>query len=257
MTLRAHLFVVVAALAAAACGSDPRYLPSPVAIEVGNGPDGARSGTSSLTLPIERESNADRMARDGLAAALGAPVPYVRLDDLDVELEYTIKNLTGEAGQARVNLTGASELFAYVPVAFVLDPDEDDEPPPLAGNIPIELGPDEVVSGVLREDQLREASLDLELITRGGLNPFAAILVRHEDEPAITLVPEGVTAPLDRLGHLIRFDVTFVADRHMVLEWAVRVRDRRGILHADLGAAPAEELTVFTPADYAPPPPPP
>jgi hypothetical protein len=251
----------LAALAALAglaggCGSDPRYLAAPGPIEVRNGPMGATTGTTSVTLPIEQESNADRMARDELAAALGAPVPYVRLGDLDVEIEWTIKNLTGEPGQARVNLTGANELFAYVPVAFVIDPDEDQEPPPLAGNIPIDVGADRVVSGTLREDALREASLDVELITRGGVNPFAAILTRNEDEEAVTLVPEGVAAPIDQLGQMIRYDLTFTADRHMVLEWGVRVRDRRGVLHDDLDAAPAGELTPFTPADYAPPAPP-
>lgn len=243
-------------LLAAGCGSDPRYLASPAPIEVGNGPDGASSGMTTITLPIELESNADRMARDELAAALGAPVPYVRLGDLDVEIEWTIKNLTGEAGQARVNLTGANELYAYVPLAFVIDPDEDEEPPPLAGNIPIDVGPDAVVSGVLREDEVREASIDLEQITRGAVNPFAAILTRNEDDPGVTLVPEGVAAPFDRLGQMIRFDLTFVANRHMVLEWGVRVRDRRGVLHADLAAAPADELTPFAPVEFAPPPPP-
>jgi hypothetical protein len=247
--------LVGGAAALAGCGSDPRYLAAPP-IEVGSGPDGASAGMTRVGLPIEQESNADRMARDAMASALGAAVPYVRQGDLDVELEWTIKNLTDRPGQARVKLNGASELFAYVPVAFVIDPDQDQEPPPLAGNIPIDVGPDEVVSGVVREDTVREAALDLEQITRGGVNPFAAILTRNEDDPALTLVPEGVLAPRDRLAGLVRFDLTFVADRHMVLEWGVRVRDHRGLLHPDLAAAPVEELTPFDPADYAPPPPP-
>lgn len=245
-----------AALALAACGSDPRYVQAPAPIEVGSDPMSSPTGRGSLTLPIALESNADRMARAARASELGAPVPYVRLGDLDVELEWTIKNLTADAGQARINLTGANELFAYVPLAFVVDPERDRVPPPLAGNIPIDVAGDAVVSGVLREDTLREASLDLEQITRGGVNPFAALLTRNEDEAALTLVPEGVAAPVDDLAQLVRFDVTFVADRHMVLEWAVRVRDRRGVLHADLAAAPADELTPFAPVDYVPPPPP-
>lgn len=251
-----HLLGRAAAIVLAACGSDPVWLPAPAPIEVGNGPMGAVTGTNTVTLPIAHESNADRMARVDMATALGAPVPYVRIGDLDVEIELTIKNLTAEAGQARVNLTGANELFAYVPGAFVFDPIRDREPPPLAGNIPIDVGPDAVVNRVLREDTLREASIDLEQITRGGVNPFAALLTRNEDDPAVTLVPEGVAAPIDRLGGLVRFDLTFVADHHMVVEWGVRVRDRRGLLHADLDAAPAEELTEFTPTDYTPPPPP-
>ena len=250
------LLVLAGAVSLAACGNDPRYLSPTASIEVGNGPMGATAGTGSITLPIKLETPAQQAERMAMAAALGAPVPYVRLGDLDVELEWTIKNLTGEAGQARVNLVGANEVNAYVPMAFVIDPDEDEEPPPLLGNIPIDLGPDQVLSGVLREDQLREASIDLEQITRAGVNPFAAILTRNEDDPAVTVMPEGVAVPLDHLAQMIRFDLTFVANRHMVLEWGVRVRDQRGLLHDELLAAPAEELTAFMPAEFVPPPPP-
>lgn len=241
----------------AACGSDPRYLSAPASIEVGAGGDGATAGVGSIQLPIELETPGDRAERDAMAAALGAPVPYVRVGDLEVEIEWTIKNLTAEAGQARVNLTGANEIAAYVPMAFVIDPDEDQEPPPLSGNIPIDLGPNQVLSGVLREDSMREASIDLEQITRAGVNPFAAILTRNEDDPAVTVMPEGVAVPIDRLAQMIRYDLTFLANKHMVLEWSVRVRDQRGLLHDELLAAPAEELTPFMPADFVPPMPPP
>ncbi len=241
----------------AACTSDPQYLPAPAPIEVSAGPMGPSAGMGSLTLPIERETAAEVDERAAQAAELGAPVPYVRMGDLDLTIEWTIKNLTGESGQARVQLVGANEWNAYVPLAFVVDPEEDEEPPPLAGNIPIELGPNQVRSGVLREDQLREATIDLELITRTGTNPFAAVLTRNEDDAAITVMPEGVAVPLDLLAGMIRIDFGFSADVHAVMEWAVRVRDRRGLLHRDLGAAPPEELTVFTPAEFVPPPPPP
>lgn len=254
---RALLRGVLGLAGLAACTSDPQYLPSPAPIEVGATDMSPFSGTTSITLPIELETAAAAREREAMAAALGAPVPYVRLGDLDVEVEWTIKNLTAVPGQARVKLNGANELNAYAPLAFVIDPDEDREPPPLAGDIPLDLGPDAVVSGVLREDQLREASLDLEQITRAGVNPFAAILTHNEDEPAVTVMPEGVAVPQDRLGQMIRFDLVFVANQHMVLEWALRVRDHRGLLHPDLGAAPAEELTVFDPAVFVPPPPPP
>ena len=253
MSLHTRLVLLVAgALPLTACGSDPQYLSAPRSIEVGS-PMGPSAGIGSIMLPIELETPGDLDERNALAAALGAPVPYVRLGDLDLELEWTIKNLTGEPGQARVNLTGANEYASYVPLEFVIDPDEDEEPPPLAGNIPIDLGPDQVLGGVLREDQLREASVDLEQIARGGINPFRAILVRNEDDGAVTVRPEGVAVPFDRLAQMIRFDITFVANKHMVLEWGVRIRDRRGLLHPELLAAPAAELTPFDPPVFTPP----
>ena len=47
----------------------------------------------------------------------------------------------------------------------------------------IEAGVDVVIesSGVFREDQVREASIDLELITRAMQNPFRALLQIDED----------------------------------------------------------------------------
>ncbi|HVV88636.1 MAG TPA: hypothetical protein VHE35_36580 [Kofleriaceae bacterium] len=258
--MRQRLVMLVAAAAGAlpvaACGSDPQYLSAPAPIEVDTGAMDANTGTMSVTLPIELESNADRMARDSLSAQLGAAVPYVKLGDLDLEIEWTVKNLSGNPGQARISLTGANELNAYVPIAFVVNPREDQEPPPLAGNIPIDVGASAVVNGVFREDQLHEAAIDVEQITRGGVNPFAAILTHNEDDPSVTILPEGVAMPIADLAGLVRLDVTFAADQHMVLEWTVRLRDHRGIVHPDLADAPADELTPFAPADYAPPPPP-
>ena len=59
----------------------------------------------------------------------------------------------------------------------LLEDDEDDPPPPpLAGHIPIHVEPGRTVEGVFREDQLREAAIDLDQITRGNVNPFAAML---------------------------------------------------------------------------------
>jgi hypothetical protein len=154
---------------------------------------------------------------------------------------------------ARVKVDGGNQFFAYVPAAFVVDP-RDAPPPSLGGGIPMSVPAGGTISGVLREDTLREAAIDLEAITRGMVNPYAAIFNINENDP---MVPVGAVAlPQDAVSQMIRYDLTLEASAHMILEYTVRVRDQRGILHQDLLAAPPEEIVAFAPVDYVPPPPP-
>jgi hypothetical protein len=197
-------------------------------------------------------------------------LPFVRLDQVDVSIEWSIRNLDAEPGQAFIDVNGANQYFAYVPAEFVIMVGDEEEPlpPPLAGHVPIDVPASSTISGVFREDTLRESALDLELITRGALNPFYAIINNNEDINATTDVeyvpypppedgdpppPMPVPLPVSAFGHFVRFDVTFAADRHMVLEYAVRVRDPDHLLHDELLGADAAELMTFMPADYVPP----
>jgi hypothetical protein len=239
---------------AAGCGEDPLYVQPPTALEVI--PDGeANTASATLTLPVQLESEQARMKRAALATELGLAfedVPYVKLDDLSVSLEFSIKNLDPDEGLARVFLNGGNELFFYVPLDFVVDPDEDPTPPPLAGDIPIPIAASGIVEGIFTEDRLEEAAIDLEIITRGAANPFAAMLQVDEDTAELTTAT-GAVIPRQVFGQLVRFDLTFEASTHMVLEYNVRVRDHRGILHDDLLDAPAGELTAFAPVEFVPP----
>lgn len=237
---------------AAACSADPQYLTPAEALEVGAPGTEVTEATTMVVLPVRIEEADEAMERAELAAELGVMVPYVRREDLDISLEWSVRNLSEERGQARILLNGANEYFTYVPEAFVVDPEEEEVPPPLAGDVPILVEPRSTVSGVLREDQLAEGALDLELITRSGLNPFTALLQVHEELGAIG--SGGVEIPIDVTANLIRLDITFTADRHMVMEYAVRVRDHRrpNLIHEDGLAADPGELTGFAPADFAP-----
>jgi hypothetical protein len=236
-------------LLAGACSDDPVYVQPDAALEAMGDETAA---IAQLTLPIRLESEAEAAARAGRAAELGVQVPYVTRDDLDLSIEWTIKNLDGMEGVARIQVNGANEFFAYVPGAFVVDPDEEEVPPPLTGDIPLVIPGSGQRSGVLQEDLLAEASLDLELITRGGRSPFAALLAVQESIKQFNA--GGVEVPRDAFASLVRFDIAFLANRHMVLEYAVRVRDHRdpSLLHDRLTDAPAGQLTTFAPADFAP-----
>jgi hypothetical protein len=248
-----RLPLLLVAVGAAACADDPVYVQPAAGLEMIPGEGDEAAVTAQLVLPIRLEEEDEAAARADRAADLGIDVPFVARDDLDLSVEWTIKNLDPEPGVARIQVNGASEYFAYAPLAFVLDPDDDEEPPPLVGNIPLEIPGGGERAGVFQEDLLAEGCLDLELITRGGRSPFAAMLKVDEYRDEFD-TDAGTIIPREAFASLVRFDISFVADRHMILEYAVRVRDHRSppLLHDELGDAPAGELTVFAPADFAP-----
>jgi hypothetical protein len=271
-------------LGAAACTNEPVYVGSDPAqqIEVGtDDPADEGTATTTLNLPFDNAfltGTEYTKKRTELLASINAAVdpditadqlPFVRLDQIDLSIEWSIKNLDTEPGQARISVNGGNQYFYYVPDDFIVDPTDPDAvaPPPLAGNVPIDVPGSGTVSGVFREDTMREAALALELITRGTINPFQALLNNYEDITSTADVPfvpypppEDVDPvpvappplPVDAFGHFVRLDVTFEADHHMVLEYAVRVRDPDGVLHDELLAADPAELMVFAPAEYVP-----
>jgi hypothetical protein len=255
VALRLVASAALAITAAAACSTDPQYLPTREYIEVGIPDSDITIAFTQVILPVRLESARETMERAALSQELGGlNVPFVNRDGLDISIEWTIRNLSDEEGIARIHINGGNEWFYYLPINFVIDPDEDEEPPPLLGNIPMVIPASGTVSGVFREQQLREAALDVELITRAQENPFAAILQIHEGEiTELTDLSLGLIVPEQAFGHLVQLDIGLQSNRHMVLEYSVRIRDYRELLHDFLVDAPAQELTAFAPVGYIPP----
>lgn len=289
MQPRAIVLISLGALGAAACTNDPIYVPAPDQIEVDpenpTDPENANAETASMDLPYDlayltEDEDYMRDRRDRLEvinAALeangDAPLaddqyPLIRLDQLDIEIEWSIENLSDEPGQARIQVNGANQYYSYVPDNFIVPAppgaEEDPPPPPLSGDIPIDVEAGGRIDGVFREDQLREAAIDLEIVTRGGVNPFAALLAIHEDiknvldVPYVPVDPENpmpptLSLPIEAFAHFVRFDIIFEASTHMVLTYSVRFRETEPLLHDDLADAPAGELMLFMPEEYVPP----
>jgi hypothetical protein len=259
---------VVVGLALAACTNDPLYIPGPMSLEAGDNVMGMRSeATAQLPLPIKTETPEDQIARAELSAELGVDVPYVKIGDIEVAVEWTITNLDTEPGEALIQLNGANEAFAYDPATFVIDPEEEDEEAPgLEGDIPIHVPASGTISGLFTEDKLREASIDLDQITRGNINPFRATLTISKNAPSfqpLTMAmpadpdymqtPTGPAIPRAAFRQMIRVDLVFKPDRPMRLEYNVRVRDIRGIMHDLLLTAMTErpdELQLFEPVPF-------
>jgi hypothetical protein len=257
--------------------NDPLYIQAPMTMEAGMS-DPMNMGMlvqakASLQLPIKTETAADKAQRDALSAKL-APiqVPYVKVGDIEIDVEWTIKNLDTQPGQAQIELNGANELFSYDPSIINLAPPGAEDPPKtpgLSGDIPIDVPAGGTVSGLFTEDDLREASIDLDQITRGNVNPFRAVLTISKNalsfQPMtppvvdaagnITQSPMGPPVPREAFAEMVRIDLVFKPDRHMTLDFNVRVRDLRGIMHDLLLAAVTEkpgELQMFNPMAYDP-----
>lgn len=247
-------------VACGACAADPEYLQPQLALEVNSpsaGEEAPGEATAQIFLPVELEDEEDLADRTEESQSTGIPLdmlPYVRLGDLSVSVEWTLRNLSEEDGLAFVNLNGANEYFAFDPALLDIAPDEDEvePPPPLVGNVPILVPPLATVSGVIREDEVDEAAIDLELISRGGANIIAAILDVNEATEEFVDTASGMVFSRDQFAGLVRIDMTFVANRHMVLEFAVRVRDHRGLLHEDLLEAVNTEPELLQPFDPVP-----
>lgn len=259
-----------AAAALAACANDPVYLPGMMTLEAGTTDAMGMMATASVKhmLPIRLETSKEAAHRAMRTAALGVDVPYVKVGDIEVSVEWTIHNLdTAKEGIAKVQLNGANEVFAYDPTLVILgDPKEVPPAPGLQGDIPLHIPAGGALSGVFREDQLREASIDLDQITRANLNPFAATLQVHKNielfQPMTPLMPGvedymqtpvGMAIPREAFRQMIRVDLVFKPDRPMQLDYSVRVRDTRGLMHDLLDAAVTEapdELTMFMPTDF-------
>ncbi len=249
----------------AACANDPMYVPAPTNVEAGVAiPNqlGLSVGKATLELPFKTETTADAKTRADLATKLGVMVPYVKVGDVSVEIEYTIRNLDSMPGQAEVELNGANELFAYDPSKIKLDPGNNEAPPTpgLSGDIPIDVPADGQVTGLFTEDQVLEASIDLDEITRGNVNPYAAELIVNKNDASFQpLAPEmydkeGNPLPRTPMGpvilraafaNMIRFDLVFKPTTHMVMDYDVRVRDLRGIVDVKGLTAPTGELAQF------------
>jgi hypothetical protein len=267
--------IVIASITAlgVGCANDPVYLPAPASVEAGDTMDmdgNLLPGVSALLIPVKHETAddaADRMRRQAKLDAM-AVIPYVAVDDLQIEIEWTITNLTDMPGHATVQLNGANQFFRYDPSMVVLSMDDEAPPPPgLDGDRPLDIAPHAALSGLFTEDNVREAAIDLDQITRGNVNPFRATLTVSKnidqfaqleplmfdmDGEPLPQAPTGVMFPREAIPAMLELDLIFKPDRHMKLEYTVRVRDIRGDLLPDkLMAAPMSELEPFMPADFS------
>jgi hypothetical protein len=275
------LTVVSLAAGFTACTNQPQYVPC--------APDGAAPMDSctltpdmpndegqlvalgSLHVPVKPEADwktSDRNKRMELQrevdrVAAGVEVAIYRLEHYDLSVEWTVTNLDDLPGEFFVDMNGANEELAYDPSMITRADPDDPPPPPLAGHIPYHIDPGASIDGVFREDQLVEAAIDLDAITRGQVNPFAALLTVSREADSFQPVspydpvtetggePTGPAVPRAAFRQLIRVDIAFLPDRPMRLVYNLRLREHVEIIHEEGLNAPDDELDIRDPAPYA------
>jgi len=220
------------------------------------GQGGFLADTDLYIIPVRRPTMDEQTLRTEEQTALGLmqPIPWVGLRDFDIEVQYSLKNLENGKVTATLAVNGGSEFGDFLPDNYVdmTAKLEDQTPPPsLLGGTPIELAANETQTGVFREDQVGEASQDLEAIIRypapaGPIGTAFQVLLRNSSASRIGL--EGIPAQ-NVMPAMVRYQLTLTASGHVVCDYSVRVRD-----HASKLAHPTDpDLFVDTAAVIAPP----
>jgi hypothetical protein len=273
------MFVTTGALA---CANDPAYVSCGSAAEAdvcsldtanSTGMGDTAGARGSLHVPVRPPDAALSRRTADLQATLPSDVtvPIYRLDQYDLSVEYVVRNLDGTPGQFKLQLNGANEAAAWDPL---LVPPADEEGPPtpgLAGDIPTNIAANAEVRGVFREDQLLEAAIDLDQITRANLNPFAATLVVNKNDlsiqpltPALPPPPGSTTpppqmptgSPIPRAAfrQLVRVDLVLqTLGPHLTMDYALRIRPHvANVIHDHGMDAPTNEITIYNPPGFQP-----
>lgn len=210
------------------------------------------------------------------AAADPVKIPWISREHVHVEVSFMVKNLDTAEGQFDFMVDGATEFIKYdedIVAAAITGANQQPNYLPLMQSRPQILAAGATYAGTLREDDFAEAESDLDSIDQVSafaqvegakldpMNPdappFPAVLILRSD-----VKPTGMQAmnlyTQDHPGMLvvpaiIEVDVTFTANKHMIAQYLVRVRDDDDQLLHDTGD------TRFnpTPALFTPAPPPP
>lgn len=281
--MRTH-FVVIAltSISWAGCANDPTYVSCGMAaandvcaLDTANstGMDETAGARGSLHVPVRPPDAALTKQQMDLQATMPSDVvvPTYRLDQYDLSVEYVVTNLDAAPGQFKIQLNGANEEASWDPSLIVPADDEAPPTPPLAGGIPTDIAANAQVTGVFREDQLLEAAIDLDQITRGNINPFAATLIINKDDDMIQPLtpaappppgsneppmqsPMGNPVPRAAFRQLVRVDLVLqTLGPHLTMEYSLRVRPHTdNVIHDHGMNAPANELAIFDPAPYMP-----
>jgi len=187
-------------------------------------------GQAEYWLDFRPPSTAELAELQPAGATPAEQIPWVRRDELTISVPWTLTNRSDAPMRAWVLLDGATEFYDYNPIAMYGQAGgaEEDEIqfPSLLGFTPIMVGPNEVVRGEFREDDMREAMYDLDVLSRFCGGPLAVLYHRSEADPIGT---EGV--PDDAvIAGMVLLRLTLGTDQPSTLEYSVRLRESEDII---------------------------
>jgi hypothetical protein len=190
-----------------------------------------------FVLPVRQPTmeEARRLNDEQMRLGLMDPIPWAAQRDFQIQIDWSLKNLEDREVTATFTINGGTEFGDYDPTMYV-DPTvpENDQvvPPNLLGGTPITLEPNQTLNGLFREDELAEAGLDLEAITRYPdpanvlATPFRVLTRRA----SASRVGYEQIPPNDVTPAMVRYILTLGADGRVALDYGVRVRDPNGKL---------------------------
>ncbi len=245
--MRAILLMTVVILG---CGTNtPNYFPpdnGPLEVGAMGQP---REATAVVTLPFRVPTDGERQDLMSEAQGLGFAAPWLRRRNIAISIQYSITNLDKDRGTAQVLVDGANEFTSYdaraIRAAMLMAGANNNDVVVLSliQGVPVSVEPGQTVSGVVREDDIAEAELDLDAIGRWMATP-AAVLINASEVNAVGLerVPAEVVIPA-----LFRVSVTFTSNKHMRLDFLVRVRDKKDQLLLSDGDTFAPMAAAYAP----------
>ncbi len=238
--------------------------------------------SGGLSLRFRNPTNAEQKDLDAQTASTdyGGDVPWISADKIHLELTYRVTN-TSATTEAKFNIMvdGASQYAKYdsKTAAAALQQGNNDAPTylPLMKSVPMILAPNASYTGLLREDDFREAELDLDALGRwndADGKTFAAVLLNRSDvyppgtQPlGMALVP-GFRVAMGGVGvdparlvvpAFVEVDVNLLVDKTdnatddatLTCEYLLRVRDDDDrLLHDDKDTLFETSPTLFAPA---------
>lgn len=247
------VLAVAAALACAGCAQEERYAGvglfafaiTPDTPPFLTGEDGSIFIVETrVELPIDppTQGQLDRLADPG---DLPFPSrPYCERGDYEIEVDWTVSNLSEDRVQVSITLNGFNEFHEYMPGVQIID---DALVPDFSGwERTLELEPLERRSGTIREEELDEVAVDLATVVNGAPNSNQIVHFQNQsdhDARSMMYIPEIVPALTGfRLG--LRTEQA----TSIVLEASVRVRD----VHDRIAPEGEQPWTLPAPAPFVP-----
>jgi hypothetical protein len=173
-----------------------------------------------------------RAPTDDQFAALSEPTvpyprhPWVTRGDYEMEMEYTISNLSTDGIRVAITLNGFNEFHEYVPTARIVD---DELQVDYAGYERVyDLGPGERITATVREEEIDEIAVDLATVVNGAPNSNQIVYFENQSsldprsQPFIPMVVPALTGM--RMGLRVETGAGGTAPP-VALEASLHVRD--------------------------------
>ena len=228
-----------ATLALAACQVEPEYIGEgklyQVAITGDTAPALSVDDEAALfvvetraELPVRAPTQSERSAL-ARASAPFPRLPWVRRDDIAIQLDFTLTNLDDAPHDIDVIVNGANEFHEYVPRVLV----DEDQAIPLHAQWErrYDLRPLQRLAATVREEELDEMAVDLATVVNGAPNSDEIVYFENNSatdtraRPYIPKVIPGLIA--------LRFGLRATETANVLLEVSVRVRDEADKLAQD------------------------